>query len=230
MKRISFLFVLVMTSISIFSQWNPVGNNESTGTLRVGLLNVGYEHAVTQFYMLIKGEDKAFGEIAFRYQTPEKKAIIRSEYDQGNGNLEFMTFPSNGNSQYRMSITGDGNIGVGIRTPTSKLHVNGDIKATKLSVAGEVNARSVNIAINAGADFVFKPDYKLRSLSDIESFVKEYHHLPEIPSEREMSENGVNVNEMQIKLLQKIEELTLYVIDQQKEIKELKQELKEIKK
>lgn len=102
-----------------------------------------------------------------------------------------------------------------------------------LNVAGTINAREVKIEINAGADFVFSPDYPLRPLSEIESFVKENRHLPEIPSEKQMIENGLNVNEMQIKVLQKIEELTLYVIeqnkqnkDQQKQIDELKEQLK----
>lgn len=86
-----------------------------------------------------------------------------------------------------------------------------------LNVAGTINAREVKIEINAGADFVFSPDYQLRSLSEVDTFVKENRHLPEIPSEKQMVENGLNVNEMQIKLLQKIEELTLYVIDLKKE-------------
>lgn len=98
---------------------------------------------------------------------------------------------------------------------------------------GREIARFHSLGLNAGADFVFSPDYPLRPLSEIESFVKENRHLPEIPSEKQMVENGLNVNEMQIKLLQKIEELTLYVIEQnkqnknqQKQIDELKEQLK----
>ena len=98
-----------------------------------------------------------------------------------------------------------------------------------LNVAGTINAREVKIEINAGADFVFSSDYQLRSLSEVETFVKENRHLPEIPSEKQMVENGLNVNEMQIKLLQKIEELTLYVIEQNKQNKDQQKQIDELK-
>ncbi len=119
----------------------------------------------------------------------------------------------------------NGNIGIGT-VPKAKLDVNGKIKGTALDIAGTINTREVNITVNAGADFVFEPDYALKPLSELESFVKENRHLPEIPSEKEMVENGLNVNEMQIKLLQKIEELTLYIIEQEKRIKSLENQLK----
>lgn len=100
---------------------------------------------------------------------------------------------------------------------------------SKLDVRGKIIADAVEIKVNKTADFVFAPDYDLPSLSEVETFVKENRHLPEIPSEKEMKENGLDVNDMQIKLLQKIEELTLYVIEQNKEIKYLKKELKALK-
>lgn len=103
------------------------------------------------------------------------------------------------------------------------LHSKGDH-----AIDGKLTAKEIEIKVNTGADFVFKPDYNLKSLSEVENFVKKNQHLPDIPSEKDMQENGLNVNEMQIKLLQKIEELTLYVIGQQKEIEGLKQKLKEL--
>lgn len=84
-------------------------------------------------------------------------------------------------------------------------------------INGKLIAKEVEIKVDTGADFVFKPDYNLMPLSEVESFVKENQHLPNIPSEKEMKEYGLNVNDMQIKLLQKIEELTLYVIELKKE-------------
>lgn len=113
-----------------------------------------------------------------------------------------------------ITIDGYGNIGLGTLSPQAKLDVRGKIIADE-----------VEIKVNTGADFVFEPDYNLKPLSEVEAFVKENKHLPEIPSEKKMQEEGVNVNELQIKLLQKIEELTLYVIEQDKKIQELQSKL-----
>ena len=76
-----------------------------------------------------------------------------------------------------------------------------------------------------GADFVFAEDYQLRPLSEVKAFIQENKHLPEIKSAQEMQEKGVGVNELQTQLLQKIEELTLYLIQQEERIKALEAEL-----
>ncbi len=123
------------------------------------------------------------------------------------------------------SFFNGGNVGIGTEYPQSKLDVR-----------GKVTASEIEIKVLSGADFVFEPDYALKPLSELEAFVKENKHLPEIPSEKQMIEDGLNVNEMQIKLLQKVEELTLYVIDLKKEnerqesrIRSLEEENKQLK-
>lgn len=113
-----------------------------------------------------------------------------------------------------ISSTSTGNIGIGTDDPKSTLDVRGTIIADQIEVK-----------VNKGSDFVFEPDYNLRHLSEVESFVKENKHLPEIPPEKEMQERGLNLNDMQIKLLQKIEELTLYVIEQNKKIEKLERKI-----
>ena len=107
----------------------------------------------------------------------------------------------------RMTIISDGNVGIGTTNPTSKL-----------TVAGNINSREVKVSVDAGADFVFEKDYALPSLQEVEKFVTENKHLPEIASAKEMQKEGINLSEMNMKLLQKIEELTLYVIEQNKRI------------
>ncbi|WP_062061411.1 hypothetical protein [Aquimarina longa] len=103
---------------------------------------------------------------------------------------------------------GNGNIGIGTIDPKGwKLAVNGKIRAKEIKVETE------------WADFVFYDDYKLPTLIDVENHIKEKGHLKDIPSAEEVKENGIYLGEMDSKLLQKIEELTLYTIQQQKEIK-----------
>lgn len=103
------------------------------------------------------------------------------------------------------------NVGIGILT---------DNPQYPLDVAGTIRATEVKVEIAQGADYVFNPDYELKPLSEVEAFVKENKHLPDVPSEKHMQENGLNMNEFQIKLLEKIEELTLYTISQEKRLNE----------
>lgn len=91
-----------------------------------------------------------------------------------------------------------------------------------LTVSGKMVAQSCYIKIADWADYVFADNYKLPSLYDIEKYYLTYKHLPEIPSEKEIIENGVDVAEMNKLLLKKIEELTIMMVKQQKEIDELK--------
>ena len=83
------------------------------------------------------------------------------------------------------------------------------------------NIRSNSLVVNTtGADFVFEPTYTLLSLTDVKAYIAQNHHLPEIPSAKEMQTNGLNVGDNEIKLLQKVEELTLYLIEKDKKEKE----------
>ena len=110
------------------------------------------------------------------------------------------------------------NVGIGTATPNYMLDVNGTIRANE-------------IIVNSGsADFVFDEDYNLRSLSEVHRFIQEHKHLPEIQSAEQMEKNGVSVNELQIQLLQKIEELTLYLIQQEQTIQGLQQQVEQLKK
>jgi hypothetical protein len=116
------------------------------------------------------------------------------------------------------SFLNGGNVGIGSTNPDSKL-----------TVKGKIHAEEVKIDLAVPADYVFekyylgksslKPDYTLLTLSEVEKFTKENHHLPNVPSAKEIKKNGLLLGEMSNVLLQKIEELTLYVIEQNKELK-----------
>lgn len=128
------------------------------------------------------------------------------------------TPPNNGGTVYL------GKTRIGAKRP------NGIHADAQLSVDGKVLAKSVYVNTTTWADYVFANDYKLPKLSDVETFYKENKHLPEIPSEKEVIENGVNVAEMNKLLLKKVEELTLYIVDQNKKIEELRNEINLLKK
>lgn len=105
----------------------------------------------------------------------------------------------------------EGNVGIGTTAPDAKLTVKGDIHAEEVKVDLSV----------PGPDYVFKEDYNLRPLEEVQNYIKANWHLPNIPSAKEMEENGILLGEMNMKLLEKIEELTLYALQQEKKIKEL---------
>lgn len=94
--------------------------------------------------------------------------------------------------------------------------------AGNMALHGKLEAKDVVITATPTADHVFAPDYKLRGMAELERFISEKSHLPEIPSAKEMTDSGLSVADFQIKLLQKIEELTLYMISMKKEIDVLK--------
>lgn len=90
--------------------------------------------------------------------------------------------------------------------------------------ADQIKTKDINVEMNNAADYVFDENYNLRSLNEVESFVKENKHLPGVPSAAEMAENGMSMSQMSNLLLEKVEELTLHLIDMKKEINSLKEE------
>jgi len=149
------------------------------------------------------------------YVRAEEDLILRSR----TGNLVLGT---NDGSQY-VHINSNGQVGIGTQT-----HI--DNSFTRLTVAGRIHAKEVKVTVNAGgADFVFNKTYDLPNLKEIDKFISTNKHLPDIPSAEEMQQNGINLGEMQIKLLQKIEELTLYVIELKKESEVMKEAINKLK-
>lgn len=102
-----------------------------------------------------------------------------------------------------------GNVGVGMTSPGNY----------KLAVEGTIGGRKVKVTQQSTwADFVFEPEYKLPSIQEVEQFVKTHKHLPDIPSAKEVAEDGVDLGEINKRLLQKIEEQMLYIIELNKRL------------
>ncbi|MEI9945323.1 MAG: hypothetical protein WDN26_14045 [Chitinophagaceae bacterium] len=151
---------------------------------------------------------------------------------------------SNGNNGVRISSFG--NVGIGTSPNTNaKLDVNGNIFSNGKIVIGTTDMTKVStysLAVNGDAifnrvkvelhtswpDFVFKRSYNLLPLKDLEKYIQLNNHLPEIPTETEVGKNGIDLGEMNAKLLQKIEELTLYVIELKKENEQIKKDVQKI--
>ncbi len=114
----------------------------------------------------------------------------------------------NGALNEPFKILKNGNIGIGTPNPTFKL-----------DVIGTIRAREIKVDL-LGADFVFESDFKLMPLCELEKYINEQKHLPEVASAKEMKENGTDLGNLNSKLLQKVEELTLYAIEQNKSLKE----------
>nr|NQU89975.1 hypothetical protein [Bacteroidota bacterium] len=103
-------------------------------------------------------------------------------------------------------------------------------KDYQLAVAGQIAAHGVKITLHVPAsDYVFEKDYKLKPLTELEDYIHQNKHLPDIPSADEFEENGYNIGEMDDLLLKKIEELTLYTIEQDKLLMELKTQIEVLK-
>lgn len=128
------------------------------------------------------------------------------------GTINFYTIPSTGSTN---SGINDNDLANNV---AMKINPNKSV-----SFYGTIKSKEVIVTANVWPDYVFSKEYELMSLPELEQFVNENSHLPGIPTQSEAIANGVNVSEMNVKLLQKIEELTLYVIELQKQVDALKQ-------
>ncbi|TPG36288.1 hypothetical protein [Flavobacterium pectinovorum] len=205
-----------------YNIWNPwielatKGANSFIGdqTIHGGLLvrNLGSttaSSAIMIAHSIAEGDYVTFG------------TSIRSITESGSSNvygMQFFTQESYLTSQTeKLRIQGNGNVGIGTSNPKNKLDVNGTI-----------HSKEVIVDMNNWSDFVFKKEYNLPTLKEVENHIEDKGHLENIPSEEEVLKNGINLGEMNAKLLQKIEELTLYMINQNKQIIDLQYRLEKM--
>jgi len=132
-------------------------------------------------------------------------AVMKLYYANGHENTRLT-----GNNDSWLNLVA-GNVGIGLTNPSEKLTVNGKIKA-----------REIRIDVQNMPDYVFEPDYQKLSLSALEEYIQKHKHLPEIPSAADSEKNGIELGEMNKILLKKVEELTLHLIEKDKQLKVVK--------
>ena len=210
----------------IFQQYNTeVMRIKSGGNVGIGTstpkLKLDVKSSVIG-YPLKSGTTQSFG--TYRISSTQTDVVLDFGVNGGNDASSWIqaTYATDLSRTYNLLINPNGgNVCIGtIKSFGYKLAVNGTIGAKEVKVE----------ATSEWPDFVFKPNYNLRPLSEVEQFIKTNNHLPEIPSEAEVKENGIGLGEMNAKLLQKVEELTLYLIEQNKKIEIVIGENQELKK
>jgi len=304
MKNIILAVISIVSYSATFGQavsWQQSANNYSTGRLAIGTSTIG------KLFEVRANEADHMGYMINSHASGYG-LYLRSPHDP------LRIVPSSGSGQYLFVVSGTGNVGVGVSSPSAQLHISGDMKLgvdgglasgygnylnflgnglngdplymarynngsnnselrvnigddygqaqdlftvgthhwstgtwyphfavqasgrvgigttspdEKLAVKGKIHAEEVRVDLSVpGPDYVFDKGYDLPTVDQLKAYIDEHHHLPEVPSAKEMEANGVQLGEMNMLLLKKIEELTLYVIDLKSELDEVKKKVK----
>lgn len=238
-KSITLIAILILSTLSSFSQ--------TKGKIDEGKIKVDQETikgGVTKTpacgetieVTIINGGSKTIIKDIVKKEklTEEDKILIKEEKEIIEGETKgevkepiagenpITKSPITSNPAY--SICGNMGLAIGNQIPLAET-AHDDFK---LAVDGKIVAKHVVVTAENWADFVFENGYQLQPLSEVALFIENNGHLPNVPSEKEVSDNGVNLAEMDAILLRKIEELTLYVIELKNENTELKQAVKEL--
>jgi len=239
-KKLAFLAVLIGLFVNAQSNWSLTGNSGTNpGT--------GWNNGVVNFLGTTDSQDLVFktnnlermridsnGRIGIPYIYPGYNTTVSGRtifiIDEDEDYFRVHNSPQVYNplridgANMITFLEEDTNNGGRVVIGSTTLANCSDCNQYKLFVKNGIRTEKVKVDIaasNGWADYVFKKDYKLMPLKEVEHFITNNGHLPEVPSTEEAIKNGIELKEMNILLLKKIEELTLYTIEQQKRIEAL---------
>lgn len=204
--------LMIFSIDNIYAQDLVVDGNLSVGKDEGSILGVG--RRLNFLGALFGSDDLSIYRFNRSSNVSDLRINIGDDYGSGDDRLVIGTTNWKDSKYYvHMVVGADGKVGIGAE----------NFGEERLAVNGSIRAREIRVDNGTWADFVFDKEYKLKPLLDLEKFIKSNHHLPEIPSAQEVKEQGMMLGEMNKLLLQKIEELTLHIINQQKQIDKLQQ-------
>jgi hypothetical protein len=239
--------VIGYNSVGLGSNTTVLGNSFTTTTSVYG--NVGIGTTAPGYKLDVNGTGRFTGVFIV-----DNDLMTRSKLQIGNGRLFELQGSATALNIYdasagfsRMNINANGNIGIGTTVDAGyKLNVAGDIYASTKILVGTsgLNTGTHSLAVNGSAlftkavvkltgvwpDYVFNSDYNLLPLAEVEKFLSKNKHLPDVPSAADVTKEGIDLGDNQTILLKKIEELTLYMIEQNKKMEQQSTEISDMKK
>lgn len=258
MKKIIISIVFIFVAVISYAQWNFSGNNiynTNSGYVGIGsgsaftptdqlhikttnvsgvMLETNASSGPTGYYRIKNTTSGAILNMVLR-TTSGVTEMVQSVYDPFTPKwCEFAYFNvathkyemHNGvtDAEYmnvgKVLFNNAGGVGIGVSTIPS---------GVQFAVNGKINCKEVEVTLTGWSDNVFKSDYNLMPLQEVENFIAANNHLPGVPAEKEVLKKGVNLGDMDAVLLKKIEELTLYMIELKKENEQLRKKIEEIK-
>ena len=166
------------------------------------------------------------GNVGIGTSSPSHKLHVIGSGRFNGSSSSYTEINSNGSGAYMWQYNAAGTLSWVIRGYSGTYQA--EFRHGGISANGTVKAKEVNVTATGWADYVFDSGYTLKTLEEVQQFYSTYGHLENIPTEKEVIKSGVNLSEMTVKLLEKVEELTLYLVEQNERIKALEAKLNEV--